>query len=456
MTTRPLSPEDARRLLHEAVEAVEPLPDAVRRIHDGYRRRRKAHRIQGAAAGVAAIACAVAAAVFVPLIGQPTRLGQHVVRPGGLPPSAAALAAAIRAGQQAEHDDSATAPVGQFGVLGPEAAWVLDGNGLFTTADAGARWTKVTPPVSDPLANILCVTFSGPQHAWAIVLHPESASSIVSLDRTTNGGRSWSAVSLPGAGNSLSAGSVSFANSADGFAAFSEYQQPYALVFATTDGGAHWHQVSARAPAVGAGIKFTSASDGWGVTNSGRLYGTTDGGLRWSGDRLPGFGQQTSQAGPTVSLPAFFGQDGVLLVRGPGGGLGPGQAQVDTTSDGGLSWQSHSLPFDANAELYQSAAQMPFAVPGPDSWLYFGSSEFGRKTYAGVTFLHTTTDGGRAWTTILPDLGVTGIQSLAFATESDGWALLRGCAGSGCEGSGELLLFTSNGGRDFVPVRPPG
>jgi photosystem II stability/assembly factor-like uncharacterized protein len=456
MTTGPLSPEEARRLLHDAVEAVEPTPDAVRRIHDGYRRRRNVRRVQGAAAGVAVIACAVAAVVFLPLLGQPGRPGQHAPRPAGLPPSAAALAAAIRAGQRAEHDDSATAPVGQFGVLGPEAAWVLDGNGLFTTADAGARWVKITPPVSDPLANILCVTFSGPQHAWAIVLHPESAPSIVSLDRTTDGGHSWSAVSLPAAVSSLSAGSVSFANSADGFAAFSEYQQPHALVFATTDGGAHWHQVTAGAPAVGAGIEFTSASDGWGITDSGRLYGTTDGGLRWTEARLPGLGQWTSEAEPTVSLPVFFGQDGVLLVRGPGGGLAAGQAQIDTTDNDGLSWQPHSLPFSANAELYQSAAQMPFAVLGPDAWRYFGSSEFGGKTYARVTFLRATTDGGRTWTTILPDLGVTGIQSLAFATESDGWALLRACSGSDCEGSGELLLFTSDGGRDFVQVRPPG
>lgn len=455
MTSRPLSPEDARRLLHDAVHAVDPAPDAVRRIHDGYRRRRRARRVQGAAAGVAVIACAVAAVVFLPLIGQPSRPVKHVPRPGGLPPSAVALAAAILAGQRAEHDDSATAPVGQFGVLGPEAAWVLDGNGLFTTADAGARWIKITPPVSDPLANVLSVTFSGPQDAWAIVLHPES-SPVVSLDRTSDGGHSWTAVSLPGAGNSLSAGSISFANPADGFAAFSEYQQPHALVFATTDGGAHWHQVSAGAPAVGTGIEFTSASNGWGVMSSGRLYRTTDGGLRWSEARLPGSGRQTSQAGPAVSLPAFFGQDGVVLVRGPGNGLAAGQAQVETTDDGGLSWQPHSLPFDANAELYQPGAQTPFAAVGPDAWLYFGSSEFGRKTYAGVTFIHTTTDGGRTWTTILPNLGVTGIQSIAFATESDGWALLRGCAGTGCEGSGELLLFTSDGGRDFVPVRPPG
>jgi hypothetical protein len=54
------------------------------------------------------------------------------------PPSAPALAAATRCGQRAETRD-AGAPVGGFGVLGPDAAWVLDGNGLFTTADAGAR-----------------------------------------------------------------------------------------------------------------------------------------------------------------------------------------------------------------------------------------------------------------------------------------------------------------------------
>ncbi len=454
MTGRPLSPEDVRRLLHDAVEGVQSAPDAVRRIHDGYRRRTKARRIRSAAIGVAAVACAVAAAVVAQQIGKPTGPPRRAVTPASqAAPSAAALAAAIRAGQRAERDESG-APVGQFGVLGPQAAWVLDGNGLFTTADAGARWDEITPPVSDPLANILCVNFSGLRDAWAIVLHPESAT-VVSIDRTTDGGLSWSDVSLPAAGNSIGIASISFANAADGFAAFSEYREPRALVFATNDGGAQWHQVSAAAPAVGAGIEFTSTADGWGVTDSGRLYRTTDGGLHWSQPQLPGFGQQDSGGTPSASLPALFGQHGVLLERGPGGALAEGLAQVDTTDDGGRSWQSHSLPFDAEAQLYQSAAQMPFAVPGAGAWLYFGSSQIGTTTYARVTFLRATTDGGRAWTTILPNLGVTGIQSLSFATKSDGWAVARGCAGVGCENAGALLLYTSDGGRHFTPVRPP-
>jgi photosystem II stability/assembly factor-like uncharacterized protein len=227
-------------------------------------------------------------------------------------------------------------------------------------------------------------------------------------------------------------------------------------VFATSDGGAHWHLASASALQVGGGIEFTSPADGWGVTDSGRLYRTTDGGLHWSQPRLPGFSQDGSEPGSSASLPAFFGQHGVLLERGPGGALAEGSAQVDTTDDGGQSWQPHTLPFDAEAQLYQSAPQMPFAVPGPDVWLYFGSSQLGAKTYADVTFLRVTTDDGQSWTTILPNLGVTGIQSLAFATESDGWAVVRGCAGIGCENTGAMLMFTSDGGRHFTPVRPPG
>lgn len=451
MTGRPLSPEEAGRLLHEAVEAVQPAPDALGRIHDGYRRRKKTRRIRGAAVGVLAVACAVTAALVVQQLGQPGRPARHAATPAGKVPSAAALAAAIRAGQRAEHGDSG-APVAQFGVIGPEAAWVLDGNGLFTTADAGARWNGITPPVSDPLANILCVTFSGPQDAWAIVVHPESASAMISIDRTTDGGHSWSASSLPAAGSSVNSGSISFANPADGFAAFSPYHRAHGLLFATSDGGAHWHLVSAAVPAVGTGIEFTSASDGWGIDESGHLYRTTDAGGRWSQPRLPGFGQE---AGSSASLPAFSGQRGVLLVRGPGGALAEGLAQVDTSDDNGHRWQAHSLPFDAEAQLYQSAAQMPFAAPGTDAWFYFGSSQIGATTYARVTFLRATTDGGRTWTTILPNLGVTGIQSLAFATTSDGWAVVRGCAGAGCENTGALLLFTSDGGRHFTPVRPP-
>jgi photosystem II stability/assembly factor-like uncharacterized protein len=449
MTGTPLSPENARRLLREAVEAVEPAPGAVRRIHDGYQRRRKARRIQAAVVGVAVAGCAVAAVMVAPLMVQPSRPGRQAITPAGHAPSAAALAAAIRAGQRAERDDSG-GEVGQFGVLGPESAWVLDGNGLFTTGDAGGRWAQITPPASDPLANILSVGFSGPQDAWAIVLHPESAV-VVSIDRTTDGGRSWSAVSLPAAGTSISAGSISFASPADGFAAFSQYRQAHALVFATSDGGARWHEVSASAPALGTGIQFTSATDGWAITDTRRLYRTTDGGLHWSEPQLPALGQTGSPTAP-AGLPAVFGQRGVLLA------VAGELAQIDTTDDGGRSWQPHSLPFDADALLTQPARQMPFAVPRPAVWLYFAGGELGLTAYANVTFLHVTTDGGRTWTTILPNLGVTGIQSLAFATESDGWAVLHACPGAasvGCQGTGWLLLFTSNGGRDFTAVSPP-
>jgi hypothetical protein len=216
----------------------------------------------------------------------------------------------------------------------------------------------------------------------------------------------------------------------------------------------HWRLVTQSAPLVGSGIKFTSAADGWGIGTSGRLFWTTDGGLSWSEPRLPGFEPHGPRADPrsagSASLPTFYGARGVLLVRGPGTAIPWGRSWVETTDDGGRSWQSHPLPFNPDAPFHGSAAQMPFAASAPDAWLCFGSSELGDNTYATLTLLRVAGDGGREWTTILPNLGVTGVESLSFATAADGWAVVSATGGTA------VLLRTSDGGRQFTALRPPG
>jgi photosystem II stability/assembly factor-like uncharacterized protein len=455
----PLTPKEASRLLHEAADVVVPAPAVLHRIRVGYRRRRRIRRVWAVAAGVATVAAAVTASLALPLTGHP---GSHPATRRSIPalvekpPSAAALAAATAAGERAERRE-AGAPVAALGTLGPEGAWVLDGNGLFRTGDGGRRWARITPPVSDPLASIFGVALSGAR-GWAIVT--PSVSGGVSVDRTVNGGRSWQAVPLPAAlPRRLSAASISFAGTMTGFAAVSPYPQSHAQIFATGDGGAHWHLVTGTAPPVGSGIEFTSAEDGWGLGPTGRLYRTTDGGLTWAEVTLPGFESHGPRTDPhatgSASLPAFFGASGILLVRGPGTAIPWAPTLVETTGDGGRTWHAHSLPFDPDAPHYGTAAGMPFAAASPEDWLYFGSSELGRNTYANVLFLRVTRDGGRSWTTILPNLGVTGVQSLHFATSAVGWAVVSACT-RGCQRVGGLLLRTTDGGQHFTPIRPPG
>ncbi len=128
---------------------------------------------------------------------------------------------------------------------------------------------------------------------------------------------------------------------------------------------------------------------------------------------------------------------------------------METTSDGGRTWHPHRLPFNPDAPHYGSAAGMPFAAASPEDWLYFGSSDLGHRTYAKVTFLRETSDGGRTWTTVLPNLAVTGVQSLHFVTPAVGWAVVSTC-GRGCRTTVSLLLRTTDGGLHFTAIRPPG
>ena len=95
-----------------------------------------------------------------------------------------------------------------------------------------------------------------------------------------------------------------------------------------------------------------------------------------------------------------------------------------------------------------STTPLPY-VPGNYgfTWDFVGAAHgwaaWGRQ-------LHYTTDGGRHWATITPNLSLANVSELDFVGAHTGWALT---AASGSVG-GASLLKTVDGGRTWRALTP--
>ena len=224
-----------------------------------------------------------------------------------------------------------------MGQADSQLVWAAGIKGLYLSGDSGATWHTVTPP---NLANqyvaerVTTLSAVGENDLWLVLedvpgLVPFAQSKDGSdrgegIDRSTDGGRTWTFSPLPGCLQLCGAISLSFADSLHGFAVVAAdpetpLGQP-AMLFTTQDGGASWQRsatppdlagVVVGGPAPVPQLVFTSALNGWAVTGSlegpdastvdqgGVVFRTTDGGTTWSAAAgLPS---------GSMTLPTFFG-----------------------------------------------------------------------------------------------------------------------------------------------------
>jgi photosystem II stability/assembly factor-like uncharacterized protein len=277
-------------------------------------------------------------------------------------------------------------------LIGRSGLWVVNGDGLFISPNAGTSWTRTDPPSGgDPLADFIDVDFMTSTQGWVV-----AASENLLVDRTSDGGRTWESVPLPSAalGGGYRSAYVSFATALDGWVTVQpwEPQGNTTVVFGSTDGGATWSTVDGNAPV--SAVEFLTPGIGWGLNpTSTTLYRTTDGGASW----LPA--DVSAPPGGSLTLPKFFGTDGYLLAMPKSG-----KAVVEETTDGRAVWQARETPFTAaalattsgplsfTAEPLCLGCVEPFAVVSPTEWVYWGGSE-----------LWLTVDGGRTWRSIRPE-----------------------------------------------------
>jgi photosystem II stability/assembly factor-like uncharacterized protein len=335
----------------------------------------------------------------------------------------------------------------------------MSGETLYLTDDRGSTWRAADLPayftgrsVSELAVEVASV---GDSNVWIAVGDVIGAVPITQLVDgsarengiidSSDGGRTWSWVSLPGCLQTCGAPSISFVNAEHGFARAGNDPAIPTKLFATSDGGATWHEVSVLPVGfAGVPVSFTSLMDGWAVTDpvpddktltelGNGLDRTIDGGVTWQ--KVPGLPDHN-----LFETPTFFGtDDGVVVSYGP-------SPEVLSTTDGGATWTSHRLPGATKGPAMPLSHYEPIVFSAPTVTTWFALTP---------TALIETTDGGGHWHTVTKQISAhTGIgQSLFFFSPTEGWVIApeQDCRSISCPTD---LLETNDGGRTWRVVSP--
>ncbi|HUC15550.1 MAG TPA: hypothetical protein VMS00_13955 [Acidimicrobiales bacterium] len=257
-----------------------------------------------------------------------------------------------------------------FGASSP-STWELPAPaGLYTTRNAGQQWQLQRSSLSLP--TMAQVSFASPETGiWV------SGSAIgPSGLRTTNGGKSWQPVVLPGAASSkIPFNTVDFPTRTQGWVGGADG------VEATANGGMTWTaQLQTTSPVQE--LSFVDAQHGWALT-ADQLFATADGGEHWAA--LP-----ETELGAFRSVQLVSPDFGVALVCEAGG-----TRALATLNEGG-SWAP--LPVPQSNDLNCGGYYPP---PGQNGGLCFGNALTGWAVLhpaGGMSgTVELSSDGGQRW-----------------------------------------------------------
>jgi photosystem II stability/assembly factor-like uncharacterized protein len=315
---------------------------------------------------------------------------------------------------------------------------------LVRTTDAGQSWQGVTPSVDELHANAgVSSDVLSADVAW---LDVDAQPTTSQLFRTSDGGQSWQLM-----GTVPDDCTLQFVDASNGwcYAGQGSMGSMGVEIYRTYDGGATWQLIS-RTTGDGTQqtvdplpfgcdkqLTLTSPNVGWASSfcNGGNPYLdiSTDGGARWHAVTPPPFPAWAQPPeGEGLSVPVADGEDVAVADLG---GLGPGAAAIDTSSDEGRLWRVHALPAppsgqywtvdlidpthwratdgdvimstdDAGAHWQRWKPDTPMHDQYGTLELDFMSPEVGTASDpADRTPLWSTTDGGVTWDKVAIDAG---------------------------------------------------
>ncbi|MDA8202588.1 MAG: hypothetical protein M0Z49_07495 [Chloroflexi bacterium] len=350
----------------------------------------------------------------------------------------------------AQSSPAAFAEIDQFGLVDATHGWALSRNQLYMTSDGGRTW-QWSRAVASPGASITPaqVDFPDSEHGWAVEWRT-SDTGPVTIERTTDFGRSWETATVPAASGTPR--TIRFFDASHGLLALGSGGGRSGSLWRSSDGGATWTEVAAIPAAVVGAISFSSETVGWGLAASdpnpptdrpttNELYVTRDGGASWQRSVLPappnGFAAGTWQPLITAA-PSAFSADGAVLAAWYGDGV-HGETQLLVTRDAGLTWSV--------------GATLPSLIPVPVDALSAGHWFAGIPHETGSTLerLEVTDDGGRTWRAIADPSGSPGIYlSIDFLDAQHGWLLDNGNTPLALyateDGAASWRLLTPSGG----------
>jgi photosystem II stability/assembly factor-like uncharacterized protein len=267
------------------------------------------------------------------------------------------------------------------------------------TTDGGETWTAGTIP-GVPNYSFCSIYALDGIVAW-VTMFDHTNATIGGVFKTTDGGATWvqQTTAFPGSGNYITF--VYFFDAANGVCVGNE-RDDYFEIYTTSDGGDNWTRLpSGNIPNPHSGehglvSNFAASGDNtlWFGTNKGRVFRTTDRGMTWDA-YYAGLG--TNMIGVAFQNPT----NGLAIA------LLTSTIMAAKTTDGGMTWTPLTkLPPIAGLISY---------VPGTSSSYVMGSIFGTEESQPGSAY---TNDGGESWTLV----DSLGHGNASFVNPSTGWS----------------------------------
>ena len=306
-------------------------------------------------------------------------------------------------------------------------------------AIAGIWYTRPAWPTATPTTaaesrfTVLSGSFSAtydfltPMLGWALVVDYSAYRTRAWMFKTADGGMYWEREYFARALGDRTF--LHFFDPMNGFA-FTGFS------YRTVDGGVHWQNIDV--PGTRPYVTFASPTEGWAEafdSNGPRVYGTVDGGRRWT---LRG----PAPAGAAVLQPAFETQSSAFRDRCEGwlGAGHSGKPIVFLTRDCGRSWQTvtvtgleGTLPAD---RTYLTSVRL---VTSGDVAVFVGND----RTQTLVTAL--SADAGATWQPVLLPEPLTASTDVSLL-DSTNWWMFRPAS----------IYTTDDAGTSWREAKPSG